>query len=75
MANLILLRLLVVEVDSDMSILVEAHYGLLSSDIALVFDLVGNHVRFCIVLVVSDFLFMPVNCLYCADYDVVKFVV
>jgi len=48
------------------------HYGLLSSDIALVFDLVDNHVRFCIVLFVSNVLFMPVNCLFCADYDVVR---
>jgi len=51
--------------------LVEAHYYLLSSDIAVVFDLVGNHIHFCIVLHISDVLMMPLNCLYCADYDVV----
>jgi len=47
---------------------VEVAYQFLSSDIAIVFNLDGSRVRFCIVLVVSDRLFMPVNCLYCADY-------
>lgn len=47
---------------------VEVVYQFLSSDIAIVFNLVGNHVCFCVVLVVSDRLFMPVNRLYCADY-------
>ena len=61
---------LVVDLDSGSSVPVEAHYGLLSSDIALVFHLDGNRVYFCIVLFVSNRLFMPVNCLYCADYDV-----
>jgi len=56
--------------DSGSSVLVEAHYFALSSDIAVVFDLVGSHVRFCIILLVSDILSMPLNCLYCTDYDV-----
>jgi hypothetical protein len=60
---------LVVELDSGSSVSVEAHYGLLSSDIALVFHLDGGRVCFCVVLVVSDRLFMPVNCLYCADVN------
>ena len=50
--------------------LVEATYYILSSDIAVVFHLVGNHVCFCIVLFISDILLMPLNCLYCADYVV-----
>jgi hypothetical protein len=55
---------------SSVSDLVELTYWFLSSDIAVVFDLVGNHVHFCIVLLVSDVLLMPLNCLYCADYAV-----
>lgn len=50
--------------------LVEATYYILSSDIAVVFHLVGNHLCFCIVLFISDMLLMPLNCLYCADYVV-----
>lgn len=46
---------------------IEARYGMLSSDVAVVFHLDGRHVCFCIVLVVADILFMPLNCLYCAD--------
>jgi len=55
---------------SSVELEVEAHYGLLTDDVALIFHLDGNYVHFCIVLVVSDRLFMPVNCLYCGDYDV-----
>jgi len=51
--------------------LVECTYYLLSSDIAVVFHVEGNRLYFCIVLFVSDFLFMPVNSLYCAVYAVV----
>lgn len=49
---------------------VEADFYLLSSDIAIVFHRVDNRLCFCIVLLVSDVLFMPLNSLYCADYDV-----
>lgn len=64
MVILLLLVLLVLEVDSVSSVLVEAHYGFLSSDVALVYSSVGNHVFFSVVLVVSSVLFMSVNCLY-----------
>lgn len=53
---------------SHVSVEVEAHYFVLSSDMAVVFHLVGNHAHFCIVLLVSDVLFMPQNCLYCEDF-------
>jgi len=62
--------MLVVELVNTMSIPVEVHYRFLSSDIAIVFHLVGSRVYFCIVLAVADRLFMPVNCLYCADFFV-----
>lgn len=46
---------------------VEVTYRFLSSDIAVVFHLVGSRAYFCIVLAVAGVLFMPANCLYCAD--------
>lgn len=49
-----------------------ATWTLLSSDIAVVFDLVDNHIHFCIVLLVSDVLLMPLNSLYCADYEILS---
>ena len=50
---------------------VEAHYFVLGSDIAIVFSSIGNRVLLSVVLVVSDMLFMPVNCLYNFEVAVV----
>jgi len=61
---------LVFKLVNVMYVPVEATYYFLSPDIAIVFDFNGNYVRFCIVLAVADRLFMPVNCLYCADFFV-----
>jgi len=60
----------VVEVVSVSSVkdLVECTYYFLSSDIAVVFHLHGGHVYLCVVLLVSDVLLMPLNCLYCDDF-------
>ena len=56
-----------VELGSVSYVDVEAHYGFLSSDIAFIFSFFRGRVQFCVVLVVSNRLFMPVNCLYCAE--------
>jgi len=53
-----------------MSVPVEVHYRFLSSDVAIVYHMFGGRAYFCVVLVIAGVLFMPVNCLYCADFFV-----
>lgn len=62
--------MLVFKLVNTMSVPVEVHYRFLSSDVAIVYHMFGGRAYFCVVLVIAGVLFMPVNCLYCADFFV-----
>lgn len=55
--------------DNLMFVPAEVHHFMLSSDVVVVYSLIGSRVFLSIVLVVAGKLFMPVNCLY--DFSLV----